>query len=890
MIGHYSPITFYFSQAVNKQTAETSLTGLPEGTFTWTDDSTLIFTPTQPYPANSTLKFSISNSLQSANGFGIAEPIELTFTIADYLRPTNVLPRSAAEDVKVDAAILVSFNQPVVALGADSSVQPPAFNIQPPVKGRAEWINTSTYILYPEPAMAGGTEYTVSLNPDLKTGSGVGFEGSDQVAWTFTTSRPRVVTLQPSNMELLPLDPEIKLTFNQPMDVESVQSNFVFSGTEGRLDGEFSWNKEETELTFVPDDRLQRNVGYILNVGAAAQSKGGMALGADYGSMLTTYDNFAVTGTQSDFGATTFIFSSPLVGGIYDDLVTVSPEVDNLQAEVSEDRLSLHVYGDFVPDSNYTIELSGQIRDRWGQPLGDSFVLDLRTPPLPSMLNVPLFGWSMAFVRPDEPVLYANAVNIQSTNATVAPLSLQDFFSLQSSYENQQAYVPSNPSNYSQTLNLLPGDTSEVKLGLTQQNNQLLPGLYYVQLSSPQIQSASKNIYFVASSQVNLTLKLGATEALVWAVDLPSQTPVPNAPVALYDMTGNQLASGTTDEDGLWKGAVSEHNDQVYAMLGQPGEENFGLAVNNWGWGISAWDFGYSQQVRPPHTEIYMYTDRPIYRPGQKVYFRGVARQAFNGRYELPPANTVPFTLKDANGVPLSNFDPQLSPYGTFNGEFTLSPDAVPGYYTFENNLLEFYFSFQVAEYRKPEINLSVDFSADEIRLNDAQCAQANINSRYFFDAPAGDIEAHWALYAKPDTFYLPNYQTGVLDTSWLDVFHFPGGFGSDYFGELIKEGTGQTTPQGTLSIELPAIPELPSGAGQVLTLEVTTQDESGQPVSARAEVRVHPADFYIGIHPDQWIGRADSPAGFDVYTVDWAQNPSGAKELQAEFKQVRWE
>jgi uncharacterized protein YfaS (alpha-2-macroglobulin family) len=60
--------------------------------------------------------------------------------------------------------------------------------------------------------------------------------------------------------------------------------------------------------------------------------------------------------------------------------------------------------------------------------------------------------------------------------------------------------------------------------------------------------------------------------------------------------------------------------------------------------------------------------------------------------------------------------------------------------------------------------------------------------------------------------------------------------------------------------------------------------------VSARAQMRVHPADFYVGLRPEQWIGRADTPMGFEAYTVDWAQNPSGGKKLTAEFKQVRWE
>src|SRR6185436_17751519 len=190
---------------------------------------------------------------------------------------------------------------------------------------------------------------------------------------------------------------------------------------------------------------------------------------------------------------------------------------------------------------------------------------------------------------------------VQTADMTVAPLALQDFFLLQNSYENQQAYVPTNPVIYSQTFDVLPSNTSEVKLGLTQENNQLLPGLYYVDISSPQVQSTSRNIYFVASSQVNLTFKLGATEALVWAVDLPSQTPIANAPITIYDDVGNQIGSGTTDKNGLWKGEVGARNYQAYVILGAPGDENFALAASSWGIGINAWDFGYSLRVQPPH-------------------------------------------------------------------------------------------------------------------------------------------------------------------------------------------------------------------------------------------------------------------------------------------------
>src|SRR5688572_18450525 len=86
VLGHGSPLTFYFNQAVNKASVESALSGLPAGTFTWNDSATVVFTPAQPYQPNTKLNIAVANSLQSANGFQIDEPIELPFIVADYLR------------------------------------------------------------------------------------------------------------------------------------------------------------------------------------------------------------------------------------------------------------------------------------------------------------------------------------------------------------------------------------------------------------------------------------------------------------------------------------------------------------------------------------------------------------------------------------------------------------------------------------------------------------------------------------------------------------------------------------------------------------------------------------------------------------------------------------
>ncbi|GAB4450108.1 MAG: alpha-2-macroglobulin family protein [Anaerolineales bacterium] len=882
VIGHLSPITFYFNQPMNRASLEAAISGLPDGVFTWSDDATLLFTPTQPYPPDTRLTVEIASTIQSASGFGALAPQSLTFTVADYLRPVNLLPKPNATDVNVNAAIAVSFNQPVAPLGAETSSLPPAFVITPAVQGRGEWINTSTYLFHPQTALLGGTEYTVSVNGDLETGSGVGLDRTVVNAWKFVTARPRVVTLTPSPDDFIPPDARLELTFNQPMDRQSVQANFSLSGAGGAVNGTFAWQDDGAGVAFIPQAPLTRGTAYTLRLNAAAKSQSGVTLGSDYTASLRTYDTFAVRATETSVSGINFRFTAPLAQADYARLLSISPAVEDLS--VNYDDTTLHLYG-LKPGATYLIELSAQIGDLWGQTLGSPYRIEVQTPSLTPALYVIPFS-STLFVRPEEPLLAASAVNIQSADVTVAPLTVQEYFALQSSFDLQQTYVPNNPVSFSQTFSLPPNLQSDIKLRLTEANNQLPPGLYYVDIVSPQIQTNSRLIEFVASSQVNLTFKLGATEALVWAVDLPSQTPIAGAAVTLYDEAGNALTSGVTDANGLWKGGIAPVSGQVYAMLAAPGDPNFALAANTWNSGLHAWDFGYPQSVQPPHTQIYLYTDRPIYRPGQTVYYRGIVREAFDGRYELPAVPSIPIILTDSQGTQLASINAQLSPYGTFSGQFELSQEAVPGNYTFQNNALGFYFNFQVAEYRKPEIDLNVAFLDDQVQQGGS--AEADVTARYFFDAPAGNVNVRWSLYSKPAFFSLPGYQTGLIDFDWLDVFRLPGGSDSRFFGELLKDGSAQTSPSGTLAINLTSLPKADSP--RLLTLEVTAADESGLPVSARTELTLHPADFYIGVRPDRWVGAAKSEMGFELYTVDWQRNPAGNKTLAAEFKQVRWE
>ena len=57
---------------------------------------------------------------------------------------------------------------------------------------------------------------------------------------------------------------------------------------------------------------------------------------------------------------------------------------------------------------------------------------------------------------------------------------------------------------------------------------------------------------------------------------------------------------------------------------------------------ISPWRLGLNYGFSNPVPQFsYLYTDRPIYRPGDTVYFKGIVRESDFGRYELPEEQTI---------------------------------------------------------------------------------------------------------------------------------------------------------------------------------------------------------------------------------------------------------
>lgn len=892
-------ITFYFNQPMDRASVEAAIRAAPalNGSFAWQDDFSLTFTPAQPWPANTSLTVTIAASAASSEGLTFEQPVSLSFQTADYLRLVQALPEQQAMETNPQAAIVAAFNQPVVPLGADSAEVPAAFTLEPTASGRGEWLNTSTYIFYPQPALTGGQQYAVRLNPGLTSTDGTPLQTAGD--WNFVTLPPGYESYSPQKDALhVFLDSPVVVKFNQAMDKDSVEQVFrLVSEQQQPVTGKFSWSDDLTEMTFTPSQLYQRGLLYTFSIPSGVRSLGGTPITETFErSFRATMELFVLStnpmsGGLKDYYAPLEIkFNAPIASEDPLEFISVNPDVGLRMADLGPDDLKdrLVLYGNFQAEETYTVTVDGGLTDIWGDDLEFDYTFTFSGAPLSTRFTLADYqGRGTVFANPDAPKLFAQVVNIDQVFLQAGAISFEDYLDLQHTayYEDAINFRPENSFEANERLTISRNRNQVVDIPLNQ-DRPLQPGLYWVSLYPEPLPEYWQNeIGYAVVSYVEMIFKVSASDALVWAIDTRTNSPVADAPVRIVDAGGAILAQGSTNSSGLFSSQLEPRKDlyePVYAVLHEPGNQFFSLAKSDWDQGISAWDFGYNSQLSSSDIKTYLYTDRPIYRPGQTVNFRLVAREALNGRYKVPASQQIEVILRDNLGEELQSMILPLNEFGTAYASYTLAEEAQPGYYeiSVSSTMYSGWITFQVAEYRKPEVDLSAAFQDREYLAGEQLGAE--VSARYFFDAPVAGTETNWAVYASDSYFSLPGYQVGPLDS--FSSSRFYGGQG--FLGGILSNGLQTTGEDGRFSVTFLSEP---GDRTRTYTLEATVQDESGFPVSSRATTTVHPAPIYLGVKTDSWLAQANSQIGFDILAVDWAKQPAGVQNVSASFGEVSW-
>ncbi|MBX7212887.1 MAG: Ig-like domain-containing protein [Thermoflexales bacterium] len=921
-LGSDQPITLIFDQAMDKSSVERAIEMATDGgsltpSFAWKADNILAINPAAAGWGNGTfVNVAMTTTAKSARGLSLARAESFRSEFAGALIVAQTFPSDQTTDASPDTAITVAFNRPVVPMTLldQQSGLPSPVTFSPAISGTGQWLNTSIYVFQPAVPLASDVTYSATIKAGLRDTTGS--ELQKDYRWWFSVSAPVIKTVTPDPGIKLWLDRPISITFSQKMDHASAEAAFTISPT---VAGHFVWANEAYEprygpasgpaptgevMAFWPDARYPSNTSYFVSVKAGARARSGGLLKATRSYAFVTVGNFEAAfypdnRTYRDPGDSISIkFNVP------PDLATILPNL-RIEPPISMTRIysyfrendNVFSFGaPFAPSSNYTLTIGANTADRYGRTLGQPLVLKFGTEPLDAYLSLNTNSTIGTYDAHRPTRLFASYRNIGELRFTLWPLSLSEFSILVDppSWDYIQTFVPKE-SGRSWTIpsDAALNESAIARVSLAADGGALTPGVYLLQASAaglPPNRRPERHLLVVSNRQV--TLKVGEGDTLVWVTDLATGLPVKDAQVSISDLKTGALtpANARTNADGVVRGQSVQSGSRygtTIAFVGVPGQADFGIGLGRWSDSIEPWSFGlpYRSDVRAD--TAYLYTDRPIYRPGQQVFFKGIVRTDDDARYSVPTrTGNLMLRATDDTGQDIYTSTVTLNELGTFSGTLTLGNEAGTGYY----NLMVYQdgkrvigrVGIQVASYRRPEYEVVLTPGSSDVR--DGDTLTATVEARYFFGGGVAGARVQWSLLLNDWVF--DRYAGSDNYSFWY--YDYNTYFRRTGYNQTTLTGEGTTGPDGKLVIRVPV--DLSKRLNSAsLTLEASVTDLDDNSVSARANVVAHKGPVYVGVMSDEYVVTAGKTATARLVAVDAQGKTLPNTDVQLVLARFEW-
>lgn len=891
------------------------------GEVSWPQPRVLRFKPLANLKPDSEYRLLLRETAVSATGQPLLEGLALTFYTIGDLAVSQTSPAADNKEIAIDTAVTIIFNRPVIPLQITDRGSPPETQtasaiiaFDPPVSGTGEWVNTSVYVFRPDTAWRGSTRYTARVHSAaINALSATGAIMPGDYTWSFTTTAPTYNYLElpgltswpSSEFRNLPLNQSISVVFTQPMDPASTETAVSLISEAGQQPPTIAgWNESFTTLTITPTELLELGTWYTFTLADTAQAANGGRLRQGLvwraqtvlppGILFTDPGNGSVQNRFTSYF--TIQFASPMRFATLADKVIFNPPLAGTEGYYNSWDFTYTFYG-LRPATDYTVTILPGMADPYGNTINETQTVRFTTADqLPiAFLNLP---YRLAMYREGgSNALWVSHRNVSQLNLGLYAISAQELARLLYGGLSDVNYTPSARIwNQNRNLSAPRNRLANERFDLVNAANQPLePGLYYVTLDSPQVpHEGSRHLQAqpVVVANANLTLKTSNGEALVWLTDLQTGWPLSGVPISLYDSNFNTIAQGSTDESGIiyWQNIsvdTSDYSSRYYAVTDS--DTVFGLAISDWREGVEPYDFGIGADyyLRQNQPTAYVYTDRPIYRPGQPVFLKGIVRLNDDLNYSLPSFKTVNLNISSFDGQVFAK-QLTLSEYGSFTEKFELDREAALGSYFISidddtGNTIGYGY-FDVAEYRKPTFQVRV--TAVPQNVADGETIDVTVDATYFSGGVVVGGAVQWMVSAN-DFIFAPGGTLGrysFQDFNWDSERYRDYG----YYGAMVASGEGLTDGNGRFTFTLPAELAAESGS-QTFSIEATVTDLAVNQVSGRANVTVHASRLYPGIRADRYVGMAGEEMAFDLVAVDWQGQHVPNQTVFVDIVERRW-
>lgn len=395
-------------------------------------------------------------------------------------------------------------------------------------------------------------------------------------------------------------------------------------------------------------------------------------------------------------------------------------------------------------------------------------------------------------------------------------------------------------------------------------------GLYRVKLSG---RYGTNNFRWFLSSDIALISRRTDEHVYVWAMSLNSAKPMANVKVELVDSWNQTVSTAMTNSNGFVR-LLDKDPRNSHVLLASKGADISFLDMRNQKESFKGFDVtGVVSSRDASLLQAYLYGERGVYRPGDRMHLVGVVRDQEGA---LPNSATVKLRLKDPTGAERYEERFTIDKTGVVTLDYDIPVDARTGKWQ--------------AELRWKDRTIGVrnfkveEFIPNKIKVELSTKATAAIPGQDFvFDVQSNN------LFGPPASGRKVNAQVSLRPS-----FYKPAGFGAFSFGhddhrfqqlntDLIETRLDENGHQ-VYDYKVPENIDSPIGLN--LHYSATVIDDSGRGVAQYAQIPVHLFDQYVGIRrlSDSAI-ELGAPVKFETVNVT-----PGGKKIELSQQSFRYE
>lgn len=318
--------------------------------------------------------------------------------------------------------------------------------------------------------------------------------------------------------------------------------------------------------------------------------------------------------------------------------------------------------------------------------------------------------------------------NFDNLNFKVYNLSRNQFEKLNKTYrkEEQLAFIKKQKIVKQWLSNLRNENDYQ-----THTTEVLLPPLdngYYVVFASPE--NTNDDTFAFATIQVtNMAIvdKSDSKNYIYQVIDRNNGNPIANAEVTLNYQTRNytnRTERNNTDSHG--EIIITKTNDR--SQLNIEVKNNKDIAYFD-GYNLYRYDNNNGEETISYRS--FLFTDRSIYRPGQTVYFKGIAMKTDDGKSEVIAKESFIAKLFDVNNDIISQHKLTTNDFGSVSGEFILTNNGLNGQFRIElysvgKNNFKTNSYISVEEYKRPKFETTFNPVTETFKINDSVTVKGN--------------------------------------------------------------------------------------------------------------------------------------------------------------------